>query len=175
MNVLCSAGGLLIQNEKVLLVKVAYGANKGCWMIPGGMVEPGETFEQAAIREVYEETGVTAQPKRLIAVRSSIKETAAAPSLAAYGSRHAEQSEHGVYFVYEMELITGTPEADGTEITEARFRPIEEVLGDPGVVGLSQHIIRDYLHSVPASGLSKARTAIRTNQQYVHYEVYTLA
>lgn len=32
-------------------------ANKGFWATPGGAVEPGETFEQAAIRELEEETG----------------------------------------------------------------------------------------------------------------------
>ncbi|MBD2866003.1 NUDIX domain-containing protein [Paenibacillus oceani] len=178
MNVVCAAGGLIVRNHNVLLVKTTYGANRGLWMIPGGLVEPGETFEMAAIREVYEETGITAQPRRLIAVRSGIKETAvrsAPPDPAACGSPRPEQSEHGVYLVYEMEPIPGTPEADGLEIAEARYRPIDEVLDDPEVVGLSRQIIHDYVHSAPASGLTKVRTAIRANQQYALYEVYTLA
>lgn len=117
-------------------------------------------------------------PTRLIAVRSSIKETAiwpGPPDPAACGSPRPGQSEHGVYLVYEMEPIPGTPEADGSEIAEARYRPIDEVLDDPEVVGLSRQIIHDYVHSAPASGLTKVRTAIRANQQYALYEVYTLA
>ena len=29
-----------------------------CWGIPGGVMEPGETFLEAAVRETYEETGL---------------------------------------------------------------------------------------------------------------------
>ena len=43
----------------VLLVKRAAAPNKGLWAIPGGSVELGETLQQAAEREVKEETGLT--------------------------------------------------------------------------------------------------------------------
>jgi len=42
---------------KILLVTHTYG--KGTWNIPGGGIEKGETSEQAAIREVGEEVGIT--------------------------------------------------------------------------------------------------------------------
>ncbi len=43
---------------RVLLVRYRSGA----WAFPKGHVEPGETLEQTAVREVREETGVTASP-----------------------------------------------------------------------------------------------------------------
>ena len=49
-----SAGGLVVnKNNKVLWIK----RNKH-WDLPKGKVEPGESLEQAAVREVTEETGI---------------------------------------------------------------------------------------------------------------------
>lgn len=35
------------------------------WFLPGGLLEPGESLERAATREVYEETHITIKPDRL--------------------------------------------------------------------------------------------------------------
>lgn len=51
------AGGVVLDTEgRVLLVRYRSGA----WAFPKGHVEPGEKYEQTAVREVREETGVTA-------------------------------------------------------------------------------------------------------------------
>ena len=60
---ICGAG-VLIYNEKgeVLLQK---RSDDGAWGNPGGSVEFGETVEEAAVREVYEETGLKIKPEDL--------------------------------------------------------------------------------------------------------------
>lgn len=51
---------LLDPQDRVLLMRYDDGPPNGChWATPGGGLEPGETYEQAALRELAEETGWT--------------------------------------------------------------------------------------------------------------------
>ena len=55
-------GAVLIHQGKVLLIKRGKEPLRGRWVVPGGTVEAGETLEQALVREVREETGLTVRP-----------------------------------------------------------------------------------------------------------------
>lgn len=48
------------ENGKILIIKRSTGSktNPGKWELPGGKVDQGESFDQALIREVYEETNL---------------------------------------------------------------------------------------------------------------------
>ena len=53
-----AVGAIVISNDRVLLVKRTKDPHRGEWAIPGGSVKLGETLQEAAEREMREETGV---------------------------------------------------------------------------------------------------------------------
>jgi ADP-ribose pyrophosphatase YjhB (NUDIX family) len=49
-------------SSRILLVKRKYPPGAGKWSIPGGHLELGESLSEAAVRELYEETGIKGDP-----------------------------------------------------------------------------------------------------------------
>lgn len=60
---------IIAPDQEVLLFRFMHQsgalAGQDYWATPGGGVEPGETFEEAARRELFEETGIRAVPVHL--------------------------------------------------------------------------------------------------------------
>jgi len=119
-----TVGGVVVRDEAVLLVRLAYGPVRGQCMFPGGLVEPGETLDQAAAREVLEETSVVADPIGVIGLRSR------------YDGPHSD-----TYVLFLLEHRSGDPRPDGRENDDARYvrREWIEAAGD-AVTGLSRYI-----------------------------------
>jgi ADP-ribose pyrophosphatase YjhB (NUDIX family) len=65
---LVGVGAIIIEDDRVVLVKRGRAPLQGTWSIPGGVLEVGETLRKAAIREAYEETGLTIEPGELLGV-----------------------------------------------------------------------------------------------------------
>ena len=61
-------GAVVIEGGKVLLVRRGHAPLQGRWTLPGGMVELGETLEDALKREVLEETGWTVRVGKQLAL-----------------------------------------------------------------------------------------------------------
>jgi 8-oxo-dGTP diphosphatase len=58
--IITDAGG------RLLLIKRGHDPGAGLWSLPGGRVEPGETDEEAVVREIREETGLSVVCDRLV-------------------------------------------------------------------------------------------------------------
>ena len=65
-------GAVIVHEGKIVLEKRGNEPSKGKWSIPGGLVELGESPEQAVIREVKEETCLDVENPSLIDVVSNV-------------------------------------------------------------------------------------------------------
>jgi len=99
-----AVGGVVVGVEGVLLVRMTYGPTKGRYMLPGGIVDPGETLDVAIVREVKEETGIEARPVGICGLRTRFD-----------GDRNDN------YVIWLLEHIDGIPIADERENDDARF------------------------------------------------------
>ena len=65
---LVGVGGVIFKDGDVLLVKRGQPPAMGQWSLPGGLIEAGETINQALHREIFEETGVSVDIGPLVEV-----------------------------------------------------------------------------------------------------------
>jgi 8-oxo-dGTP pyrophosphatase MutT (NUDIX family) len=91
-------------NGYVLLVKHTYTPG---WYLPGGSVDVGETLQQAAVREVFEETGIVAQAEPAL--------------LGIYHNREGSSRDHVALFEIPVWQPAMTSPVPNKEIQEARF------------------------------------------------------
>lgn len=86
------------------------------WKLPGGMVEPFENFTDAVVREVFEETGVTATFSQMLALRHH---------------HHGQFGASNIYFVALLQASSAQIAIDEREIAEARWFEPMAFLQDP--------------------------------------------
>ena len=65
---LVGVGAIIIEENRVVLVKRGHAPLAGEWSIPGGVLEVGETLREAAVREALEETGLVVETADLLGV-----------------------------------------------------------------------------------------------------------
>ena len=65
---LVGVGAVIIEENRVVLVKRAHPPLQAQWSIPGGVLEVGELVREAAVREAREETRLIVEPGELLGV-----------------------------------------------------------------------------------------------------------
>jgi 8-oxo-dGTP diphosphatase len=65
-------GAVILDGDRVLLVRRGHEPMKGEWSIPGGALELGETLEAAVRREVLEETGLEVEIRAIVEVLDKV-------------------------------------------------------------------------------------------------------
>src|SRR5271168_2387323 len=67
-NPLVGVGAVIIDADRVLLIRRGTAPLLGEWSLPGGVLECGETLREAVVREAREETGLTVVPGEMLGV-----------------------------------------------------------------------------------------------------------
>jgi len=114
-HIVAAAGYVEDENGNVLLVKTH---NRG-WDTPGGQIENGETIEEGVLREIFEESGITATVRSLVGVYSNVGE-----HLWYDGKTHVPTK---VMLDFICDYVSGEP-TPSDETSEVIWVPKEEVM-----------------------------------------------
>jgi len=101
----------------VLLIRRGWPPYTGLWALPGGHVDPGETTEAAAVRELAEETGLRAELADLDLV-------------GVYAEPDRDPRGRYVTWAYAVWLPDTPVPTAGDDATAARWIPVAQALAD---------------------------------------------
>lgn len=122
MDIRVAAYAVIVKDGRILLAHWSQGGHSG-WTLPGGGIDPGEDPADAAVREIAEETGYSAELGELIGVDSKV--IPAEQRLSGSGV-----PLHALRIVYTATVVGGelANELDGST-DEAAWFSLDEVAG----------------------------------------------
>ncbi|MFN8472104.1 MAG: NUDIX hydrolase [Anaerolineae bacterium] len=118
-----AVGGIVVDNNRILLIQRGHAPNKGLWTVPGGRVEWGETVREAVVREVREETGLSVELGPLVVIVDRMSEP------------DAENAYHFIILDFLARLVGGALQA-GDDAAAARWVTPGEWQAMPTTEGL---------------------------------------
>jgi len=102
-------GGVVVRDERALLIRRGSAPLKGKWSIPGGMLELGETILEGVQRELLEETAIEVRLLDLIEVFERVTRDEA-----------GKLKYHFVILDYLCEAVRGEAQA-GSDVTDVAW------------------------------------------------------
>ncbi|MFC5403425.1 NUDIX hydrolase [Cohnella soli] len=139
---LIMAGACVLVFDKERRLLLQRRTDSGDWGTIGGAMEPGESLEQTAARELYEEAGLRAKSFAFVAVYSGADMY--------YKYPHGDEV-YNVMAVYEAEGVEGVPSVNDDEGLELRYFPLDRPI--KGLNPFSEHVLRKagYIYSESSS------------------------
>jgi mutator protein MutT len=105
-----AVGAVVVDHDRLLLVRRGRGPAIGTWSVPGGRVEAGEALAEAVTRELREETGI---------------EGVCGPLLG--WAERIDEDEHYVILDFEVTLVGDDELEAGDDAAEARWVELHDV------------------------------------------------
>ena len=121
MTPVLGAGAVVVDDDRLLLVRRARGWATGRWAVPGGKVEHGETMAEAVTRELREETGLEGVCGQLLGWAEIV-----------------EPDAHFVILDFEVTLLTDADPVAGDDAAEVRWVDVTDVAELPLADGLAE-------------------------------------
>jgi mutator protein MutT len=103
-------GAIAVDEDLILLIRRGRGPAQGVWSVPGGRVEAGETLAEAVVRELHEETGLTAVCEGLVGWVERIIE-----------------DHHYVILDFSVTILSSSDPVAGDDAAEAAWVPLHDV------------------------------------------------
>ncbi|PAE23247.1 NUDIX hydrolase [Bacillus sp. 7894-2] len=133
--VITGASVIILDENNRLLLQLRKDNN--CWGLTGGSLEPGETLEDVAKREMLEETGLTANDLQLFNIYSGEEFY--------YKYPHGDEV-YNVVAAYTCNNFDGELDIDEDEVSELRFFHVQEIPSN--ISPPDQRVIKDYVQSI---------------------------
>jgi mutator protein MutT len=118
----------VFHEDKILLVRRANPPDAGRWGFPGGKIEAGEPIDAAAVRELFEETGIRGKARRVFTAVDVFDH-----------DENGRLRRHFVLIAVLCDWIAGEPVA-GDDALDARWFRLDEL--DEAALALSLDVAK---------------------------------